>query len=137
MGQTKRKLRQGFVIRAKQSKTVIIAVERWYKHPLYGKSIRRSKRYHVHDSAQSCKLGDLVKIEETRPLSHLKRWRVVEILEHRDVPEITPLELDEEAQLVQEEETIVHPESQAQEMQPKQANTEATSEPDSRGEEEQ
>ena len=128
MAETKRKIRQGVVIRAKQSKTVIIAVQRWYKHPLYGKAMRRSKKYHVHDSAQRCKLGDLVKIEETRPLSRLKRWRVVEILEHRDVPEVTPLELDEQAQQVQEEETIVQPESQAQEMQPEEAVAEQAEE---------
>ena len=61
MIQMKRKIRQGYVIRANQSKTVIVAVERWYKHQLYGKAMRRTKKYYVHDNGQICKVGDLVK----------------------------------------------------------------------------
>lgn len=110
MIQKKRKIRQGFVIRANQSKTVIVAVERWYKHQLYGKAMRRTKKYYVHDNGQICKVGDLVKIEETKPLSLMKRWRMVEVLSHVDVPEVKPLELDGQREV--EENISVEPQKQ-------------------------
>ena len=111
MIQKKRKIRQGFVIRANQSKTVIVAVERWYKHQLYGKSMRRTKKYYVHDDGQICQIGDLVKIEETKPLSLMKRWRMVEVLAHMDVPEVKPLELDRQGE--DEENTPVEAQKQS------------------------
>jgi small subunit ribosomal protein S17 len=72
-----------------------VAVQWQQRHPLYKKSIRRTTKFYVHDQENSCKLGDLVRIEETRPISRLKRWRVMEILERREVAEIKPSELDE------------------------------------------
>ena len=110
MIQMKRKIRQGYVIRANQSKTVIVAVERWYKHQLYGKAMRRTKKYYVHDNGQICKVGDLVKIEETKPLSLMKRWMMVEVLSHVDVPEVKPLELDSQREV--EENISVEPQKQ-------------------------
>ena len=68
----------GTVTSDKTDKTVTVLVERKVKHPLYGKIIRRSKKYHAHDEANEYKLGDVVRIEETRPLSKTKTWQVID-----------------------------------------------------------
>ena len=68
---------QGVVVSDKQEKTVVVKVERRFTHPLLKKTVRRSKNYHAHDEARAYKLGDLVSIEETRPISKLKRWIVL------------------------------------------------------------
>jgi len=62
-------------------KTIVVAVERSTRHPLYGKIIRKTKKYKVHDEENACRIGDKVRIMETRPLSKDKRWRLVEIVE--------------------------------------------------------
>jgi len=71
----------GRVVSDKMQKTVTVVVERRVKHPLYGKVITRSSRYHAHDEARSCKEGDLVLIEECRPIARTKSWRVIELVE--------------------------------------------------------
>ena len=68
----------GTVVSDKTDKTVVVKVERKVKHPLYGKIIRRSKKYHAHDEANSAKVGDVVWIEETAPISKNKRWTLVQ-----------------------------------------------------------
>ncbi|MEN3749190.1 30S ribosomal protein S17 [Sphingomonas sp. HF-S3] len=68
----------GNVVSDKGDKTVVVLVERKVKHPLYGKIIRRSKKYHAHDEANEYKAGETVRIEETKPISKLKTWTVVE-----------------------------------------------------------
>ena len=68
----------GTVVSDKTDKTVTVKVERKEKHPLYGKIIRRSKKYHAHDEANEYKAGDTVRIEETRPISKTKTWRVLD-----------------------------------------------------------
>ena len=68
---------EGTVVRNKMEKTITVRVERYIKHPLYKKFIKRSKKYTVHDEQNSCKDGDKVQIRECRPLSKLKRWEVV------------------------------------------------------------
>jgi small subunit ribosomal protein S17 len=68
----------GTVVSDKTDKTVVVRVERKVKHPMYGKIIRRSKKYHAHDEDNAFKLGDSVRIEETRPMSKLKTWKVIE-----------------------------------------------------------
>ena len=68
----------GTVVSDKGEKTVVVSVERRFKHPLYGKIVRRSKNYHAHDDANSIKQGDLVRIQECRPISKNKTWRVIE-----------------------------------------------------------
>jgi small subunit ribosomal protein S17 len=75
-----RKARTGVVTSDAQDKTVVVRVDRKAAHPVYKKIITRSKKYHVHDENNEAKAGDVVKIVETRPLSKLKRWRLVEIL---------------------------------------------------------
>ncbi len=76
-----RKTREGLVVSDKMAKTVVVAVEDRVQHPLYGKTIRRTRKYKAHDEANSCGVGDRVLLMETRPLSATKHWRVVEILE--------------------------------------------------------
>jgi small subunit ribosomal protein S17 len=76
-----RKVREGVVVSDKMDKTVVVAVEDRVKHPLYGKVIRRTKKYKAHDEQNACGVGDRVLLMETRPLSATKRWRVVNILE--------------------------------------------------------
>ena len=76
-----RKERIGVVTSNKMDKTITVAVERKVKHPIYGKFVKRSKKFHAHDEANACGVGDLVRIVESRPLSATKRWRLVEIIE--------------------------------------------------------
>ena len=76
-----RKTRVGKVVSSKMEKTVIVAVERRVAHKLYGKQVARTKKYYAHDEDNAAREGDVVKITETRPLSKLKRWRLVEIVE--------------------------------------------------------
>lgn len=76
-----RKTRIGLVTSDKMNKTITVSVERKIKHPIYGKFLKKTTKFHVHDEKQDCKIGDIVKIMETRPLSKTKRWRLVEILE--------------------------------------------------------
>jgi small subunit ribosomal protein S17 len=76
-----RKTREGYVVSDKMDKTVVVAVEDRFKHPLYGKVVRRTSKLHAHDEANAAGIGDKVLLMETRPLSATKRWRVVEILE--------------------------------------------------------
>lgn len=81
MERGRRKTRVGRVVSDKMDKTIVVAVERNTHHPLYGKTIRKTTKYKVHDADNQCKLGDKVKIMETRPLSKEKNWRLVEIVE--------------------------------------------------------
>lgn len=76
-----RKERVGKVISDKMNSTAVVQVERTFAHPLYKKYIKRSKSYYAHDEKNRCKVGDTVRIVETRPISKLKRWRVAAILE--------------------------------------------------------
>ena len=76
-----RKTRVGTVVSDKMQKTVVVAIERRFPHPLYGKMVTRTKKFKAHDEENSAKVGDRVRIMETRPLSKQKRWRVVEIVE--------------------------------------------------------
>lgn len=84
MEDTTRALRRtiiGVVTSNKMDKSITVAVERKVMHPKYGKYLKKTKKYHAHDEANEAKAGDLVKIMETRPLSKLKRWRLVDIVE--------------------------------------------------------
>lgn len=78
---TRRKTITGIVASNKMDKTITVSVERKVQHPMYGKFIKKSKKYVAHDDKNECNAGDTVKIMETRPLSKRKRWRLVEILE--------------------------------------------------------
>ena len=78
--QGKRQGKVGVVTSNKMQKTVVITVERQVTHPLYKRVVRRSKNFLAHDEKNECRVGDRVRIEETRPLSRRKRWRVVEVI---------------------------------------------------------
>ena len=77
----------GIIVSDKTEKTVVVKVERRVKHPLYGKIIKRSKKYHAHDEANEFKQGETVRIEETRPMSKLKTWRVIDRVDTHATPE--------------------------------------------------
>ena len=76
-----RKVREGIVVSEKMDKTVVVAIVDRVRHPKYAKFVQRTKRLYAHDEANDARLGDRVRITETRPTSKLKRWRLVEILE--------------------------------------------------------
>lgn len=76
-----RKVREGLVVSQKMEKTIVVEVEDRVRHPLYGKTLRRSSKLKAHDEANTAAVGDRVLLMETRPLSATKRWRLVEILE--------------------------------------------------------
>jgi len=76
-----KKQRVGIVTSNKNEKTITVMVERKLRHPIYGKFVKRNKKFMAHDEANACGVGDLVKIVESRPLSALKRWRLVEIIQ--------------------------------------------------------
>ena len=78
--QSRKTTKIGVVVGSKMKKTVMVMVERQVRHPLYKKIVKKRKKFLAHDEYEKCKLGDMVKIVETRPLSKLKRWRVMEIV---------------------------------------------------------
>jgi small subunit ribosomal protein S17 len=86
----KSKVKEGLVVSDKMDKTVVVAVETRKIHPLYKKAIRVTKKYKAHDENNACKIGDTVKIIETRPLSKEKRWRVIEIMSKKEAAETKP-----------------------------------------------
>ena len=76
----KRKLMTGTVVSDKMAKTAVVSIERLVKHPTYGRYVRRRAKFKVHDEKNECKVGDIVRVVETRPLSKRKRWRYVEMV---------------------------------------------------------
>lgn len=89
----RRKVRVGVVVGDKMDKTVVVSVEWRRPYALYRKSVRRRTKFKAHDENNEYKIGDTVRIRETRPLSRTKRWRVVELLQRGDVAEIQPDEI--------------------------------------------
>ncbi|KXG74774.1 30S ribosomal protein S17 [Thermotalea metallivorans] len=81
MERARRKTRVGRVVSDKMDKTIVVAVEDFVRHPLYGKAVKRTKKFKAHDENNECRIGDKVRIMETRPLSKEKRWRLVSIME--------------------------------------------------------
>ncbi len=80
-----RQRRVGQVVSARMSKTIVVRVDRMVQHPVYKRVVRRRKNFYVHDEQNQCREGDWVRIEETRPLSKLKRWRLLEVVERARV----------------------------------------------------
>jgi small subunit ribosomal protein S17 len=101
---------QGTVVSDKMQKTVVVSVERKKKHRLYHKVVTVTERYKAHDEQDSCKLGDIVRIEEARPMSKDKRWRVIEILQRGDVADIAPSTIGRDIEV----ETQVAPKAEVQ-----------------------
>jgi len=92
----KRRTKVGRVVSDKMDKTVVVSVERLQRHPIYKRVIRRSTKFKAHDEENAARVGDTVRIEESRPLSRDKRWRLVEILGHGHI-EIEPGPMADEA----------------------------------------
>jgi len=104
----KRKILTGRVIGDKMDKTVVVAITWQQTHRIYRKSVRRITKTYAHDERNTCRLGDLVQIEEARPLSRIKRWRVVNVLSQQDLPESPPSAVDE---IIHDLETSSDPEA--------------------------
>lgn len=81
-----RKERKGTVVGDKSDKTIVVNVTRRIRHPVYGKEVTVSRKFHVHDEKNEAKLGDVVRIQECRPISRLKRWRLVEVMTRAQTP---------------------------------------------------
>lgn len=111
------KLQTGTVVSNKMDKTVVVRIDRHKRHRLYGKTMRETRRYKAHDEKNECRLGDIVKIAETRPLSREKRWRVVEVVVKGDVAEVAPREIGahiiEETRAAAEAEAAARAEAEA------------------------
>ncbi len=104
MAKEKRKVRVGSVVRTKMDKTAVVEMVWKQRNRLYRKQVRRVARFVVHDPLNQCKLGDLVRIQETRPISKSKHWRLLGILERREVAEVRPIELEADAQAIDDTE---------------------------------
>lgn len=94
MAKEMRKVRIGSVVGTKMDKTAVVQMVWKQRHPIYRKQMRRVARYYVHDPERQCRLGDTVRIEETRPISKTKHWRLLEIIQRRQVAEVRPIELE-------------------------------------------
>jgi len=89
-----RKVRVGAVVRTNQDKTAIVEMVWKQRHRIYRKQMRRVARFYIHDPENQCRLGDTVRIEETRPISKNKHWRLLEILERKQVADVRPIDLE-------------------------------------------
>ena len=126
MSQTrgKRKVFVGVVVSDRMDKTVVVAVDKLVRHPLYKKVIRKTSKFYAHDENNECRVGDIVEIMETRPLSKLKRWRVVRIIQRAKVP--LPVAREEVAEETEEQllEEVLGTPAEAQ-AQPEEVSAEA------------
>ena len=126
----KRKSRLGRVVSNKMDKTAVVAVETRRHHPIYKKTVRTITRYKAHDEMNECQPGDTVRLEETRPMSKEKRWRVAEIVIKVEQLEVRPEELE-----TQPEEAVAEPEATATEPEETVAEPEEIEETQSQDEE--
>ena len=99
MARAMRKVRVGAVVRTGMEKTAVVEMVWKQRHRLYGKQMRRVARFRVHDPLNQCQLGDVVRIEETRPISKTKHWRLLEIMQRRQVADVRPMELEADAEI--------------------------------------
>jgi small subunit ribosomal protein S17 len=88
------KVREGTVVSDKMQKTIVVAIESNFRHRLYKKTVRRIRRFMVHDETENAKLGDRVRIVETSPVSRRKRWRLLDVLVKAELPEVAPESID-------------------------------------------
>lgn len=118
MVKERRKVRTGEVIGNKMDKTIIVAVRWRQRHPIYRKAVQHISKFYAHDAENTCNLGDLVRIEETRPISRLKHWRVLDIVERREIAEVKPEELDREVLAETQAQPIAVEDETPQEQEP-------------------
>ena len=126
MAKSMRKVRTGSVVGSKMDKTAVVEMVWKQRNRLYRKQVRRVARYKVHDPLNQCRLGDVVRIEETRPISKTKHWRLMEILERRQVAEVRPIELEGDAETVESAPEVFEPVATSEE--PEEADEEELSE---------
>ena len=107
MAKVMRKVRTGQVVRTRMDKTAVVEMVWKQRHRLYRKQVRRVARFYVHDPLGLCRPGDTVRIEETRPISKTKHWRLLDVLERRQIAEVRPIELEADAELPTGEEDEV------------------------------
>ena len=100
MAKNMRKVRTASVVRTKMDQTAVVEMVWKQRHPIYRKQMRRVARFYVHDPQSQCQVGDLVRIQETRPISKTKHWRLLEILERHQVAEVRPIELESDVEPV-------------------------------------
>jgi small subunit ribosomal protein S17 len=100
MSKDMRKVRVASVVRTKMDQTAVVEMVWKQRHPIYRKQMRRVARFYVHDPQSHCQVGDLVRIQETRPISKTKHWRLLEILERHQVAEVQPIELESDVEPV-------------------------------------
>ena len=103
MAKSMRKVRTGSVVRVGMDRTAVVEMVWKQRNRLYRKQVRRLTRFMVHDPENRCQLGDTVRIEETRPISKTKHWRLMDILDRRQVAEVQPIELEADAEMFAEE----------------------------------
>ena len=97
MAKTMRKVRVGSVVSTRMDKTAVVELVWKQRHRVYRKQMRRVTRFYVHDPEQQCRIGDTVRIQETRPISRTKHWRLLDILSRREVAEVRAIELEGDA----------------------------------------
>ena len=97
MAKTMRKVRVGSVVSTRMDKTAVVELVWKQRHRVYRKQMRRVTRFYVHDPERQCRIGDTVRIQETRPISRTKHWRLLEILSRRAVAEVRAIELEGDA----------------------------------------
>ena len=96
MAKQMRKIRTGEVVSTTMDKTAVVELVWKIRHPIYRKQMRRVTKLYLHDPEQQCRVGDLVKIQETRPISKTKHWRLLEILQRRQIADVQAIELERE-----------------------------------------
>jgi small subunit ribosomal protein S17 len=106
--ENKKKIRTGIVVSDKMDKTVVVLVKTTRRHPLYKKVVRHSNKFKAHDAGNMCRIGDTVRIIETRPLSKDKRWRVEELVSHQEIVEIEQTNINSALSGAEEIDPIVH-----------------------------
>ena len=114
MAKIMRKVRVGSVVRTGMEKTAVVETVWKQRHRLYRKQMRRVARYRVHDPLNQCQVGDVVRIEETRPISKTKHWRLMEILQSRQIAEVAPMELEADAEIPVADAEVEQPEDLAE-----------------------
>ena len=108
MAKTMRKVRVGSVVSTRMDKTAVVELVWKQRHRVYRKQMRRVTRFYVHDPESQCRIGDTVRIQETRPISRTKHWRLLDILSRREVAEVRAIELEGDAVVEPTEDADAH-----------------------------
>lgn len=129
MAKQMRKVRIGSVVGTRMGKTAVVEMVWKQRHPIYQKQMRRVARFYVHDPESQCQIGDTVRIQETRPISKTKHWRLLQILQRRQVADVRPIELESDVEPVMTGEALLE-EPELPEMASDEEDTEVDSEED-------